>query len=202
MRLGPRLVASASTAARMAERLRTTSPVRKCVNLSANPVQPSTSASKSVMWTLGKKLLSSHLYRSSVSVTRRGDSRIGVCLIQGGERRRFAMPIPLRADFDARMARAAGRGARDGPQSRRFLARAEIYDGASRTEAAKIGGVTLQIVRDWVMKFNAHGAEGLLDRKAPGQPSRLNDVHRAALAAIIESGPTPAVLGGVRWRMA
>ena len=69
MRLGPRLVASASTAARMAERLRTTSPVRKCMNLSANPVQPSTSASKSVMWTLGKKLLSSHLSASAASGT-------------------------------------------------------------------------------------------------------------------------------------
>ena len=51
------------------------------------------------------------------------------------------------------------------------------------------------------MKFNTHGAEGLLDRKAPGQPSRLNDVHRAGLAAIIESGPIPAVHGVVRWRI-
>src|SRR5580700_3791826 len=77
-----------------------------------------------------------------------GDSRIGVCLIQGGERRRFAIPIPLRADFDARMVRAAARWSKDGPQARRLLALAAIYDGASRTEAAKIGGVTLQIVRD------------------------------------------------------
>src|SRR6202453_688808 len=144
---------------------------------------------------------SGSLYRSSVSVTRRGDSRIGVCLIQGGERRRFAMPIPLRADFDARMARAAARWSKDGPQARRLLALAAIYDGASRTEAAKIGGVTLQIVRDWVMKFNAHGPEGLIDRKAPGQPSRLNGAHRAALAAILESGPIPAVHGVVRWRI-
>src|SRR6202035_5030796 len=133
------------------------------------------------------------LYRSSVSVTRRGDSRIGVCLIQGGERRRFAMPIPLRADFDARMVRAAARWSKDGPQARRLLALAAIYDGASRTEAAKIGGVRLQIVRDWVLKFNAHGPEGLIDCKPPGQPSRLNGAHRAALAAILESGPVPAV---------
>jgi transposase len=93
------------------------------------------------------------------------------------------MPIPLRADFDARMVRAAARRSKDGPQARRLLARAAIYDGASRTEAAKIGGVTLQIVRDWVMKFNAHGPEGLIDCKPPGQPSRLNGAHRAALAA-------------------
>jgi transposase len=61
--------------------------------------------------------------------------------------------------------------------------------------------VTLQIVRDWVMKFNAHGPDGLIDRKAPGQPSRLNDTHRAALAAVIESGLPPAIHGVVRWRI-
>ena len=90
---------------------------------------------------------------------------------------------------------------KDGPQARRLLALAAIYDGASRTEAAKIGGVRLQIVRDWVMKFNAHGPEGLIDCKPPGQPSRLNGAHRAALAAILESGPIPAVHGVVRWRI-
>ena len=111
------------------------------------------------------------------------------------------MPIPLRADYDAEMVRSAAKRSKDGPQARRLLALAAIYEGATRTEAAKIGGVRLQVVRDWVMKFNAHGAEGLLDRKAPGQPSRLNDVHRAALAVIIESGPIPAVHGVVRWRI-
>ena len=111
------------------------------------------------------------------------------------------MPIALRADFDAEMVRAAAKRSKDGPQARRLLALAAIYDGARRTEAAKIGGVTLQIVRDWVMKFNAHGPEGLIDRKPPGQAPRLNGAHRAALAAIIESGPIPAVHGVVRWRI-
>ena len=111
------------------------------------------------------------------------------------------MPIPLRADFDAQTVRSAARRSKDGPQARRLLALAAIYEGARRTEAAKIGGVTLQIVRDWVVKFNAHGPDGLIDRKPPGQPPRLNDAHRAALAAIIESGPIPAVHGVVRWRI-
>jgi transposase len=78
---------------------------------------------------------------------------------------------------------------------------AAIYDGATRTQAALMGGVTLQIVRDWVIKFNAHGPDGLVDRKAPGQPSRLNESHRSAIAAIIESGPIPAIHGVVRWRI-
>jgi len=111
------------------------------------------------------------------------------------------MPIGLRTDFDARLARAAAKRSKDGPQARRLLALAAIYDGATRTQAAEIGGVTLQIVRDWVVKFNAQGPDGLIDRKPPGQPSRLNNTHRAALIAIIESGPIPAVHGVVRWRI-
>jgi transposase len=108
--------------------------------------------------------------------------------------------IPLRGDFDAATARAAARAAKDAGQARRLLALAAIYDGASRTEAAEFGGVTIQIVRDWVLKFNADGPAGLIDRKAPGQPRRLTAEHRAALAAMIESGPIPAVHGVVRWR--
>src|SRR5450631_1384648 len=85
------------------------------------------------------------------------------------------MPIPLRADFNAQTVRAAAKRSKDGPQARRLLALAAIYEGASRTEAAKIGGVTLQIIRDWVLKFNARGPDGLVDRKPPGQAPRLND---------------------------
>jgi transposase len=111
------------------------------------------------------------------------------------------MPIPLRSDFDAFQLRALARKTKDGPQARRLLALAAIYEGASRTEAAQIGGVTLQIVRDWVVKFNAQGPEGLIDRKPPGQPSRLTDQHRHHLAQMIEAGPIPAVHGVVRWRL-
>jgi transposase len=111
------------------------------------------------------------------------------------------MPIPLRADFDADRVRAAARRSKDGPQARRLLALAAVYEGSTRTEAARIGGATVQIDRDWVVKFNAHGPDGLIDRKAPGQPRRLNDEHGAALAAVIESGPIPAIHGVVRWRI-
>jgi transposase len=127
--------------------------------------------------------------------------QISAALIQGGERRRFAMPIALRGDFDAGELRAVAKKTKDGPQARRLLALAAIYDGASRTEAAKIGGVTLQIVRDWLMKFNACGPDGLIDRKAPGQPSKLNETHRRALVKMIDDGPIPAVHGVVRWRL-
>ena len=111
------------------------------------------------------------------------------------------MPIPLRSDYDAGRVRLTARESKDANQVRRLLALAAIYDGATRAGAAEIGGVTRQIVRDWVLRFNTHGPAGLLDRKAPGQPSRLDDNHRAALATVIDSGPNPAVHGVVRWRI-
>src|SRR5499427_5486142 len=103
--------------------------------------------------------------------------------IQHGEPRRLVMsaPTPLRQDFDAPQVRGLARKTKDGPQARRLLALAAIYDGATRTEAAKIGGVGLQIIRDWVLRFNARGPDGLLDGKSTGQPSKLNDTQRRAM---------------------
>jgi transposase len=113
----------------------------------------------------------------------------------------MSAPIPLRHDFDAPQLRSLAKKTKDGPQARRLLALAAIHDDASRTEAAKIGGVGLQIIRDWVLHFNERGPDGLLNGKSPGQPSKLNDVQRQAIVRIIESGPIPAVHGVVRWRL-
>ena len=52
-----------------------------------------------------------------------------------------------------------------------------------------------------MLRFNAEGPEGLIDRKALGPTPRLNDEHRAALASAVESGPIPAIHGVVRWRL-
>jgi transposase len=110
-------------------------------------------------------------------------------------------PIPLREDFSAAQLRGLAKKTKDGPQARRLLALAAIYEGAGRTEAAKIGGVGLQIIRDWVLRFNTRGPDGLLNGKSSGQPPKLNDVQRQALARMIESGPIPSVHGVVRWRL-
>jgi transposase len=90
---------------------------------------------------------------------------------------------------------------KNGPQARRLLALVGIYDGGTRSEAAKLGGVGLQIVRDWVVRFNMRGPDGLLDGKSPGQPSKLNNAHRHAVGRMIESGPIPAVPGIVHSRL-
>ena len=109
--------------------------------------------------------------------------------------------IGLRDDFDGAGLRRLARSTRSANQARRLLALAEIYDGGNRTAAARIGGVGLQIVRDWVVRFNARGPDGLLDGKAPGKRSRLNDDQRRALVEVVERGPVPAIHGVVRWRL-
>lgn len=113
----------------------------------------------------------------------------------------MSAPIALRSDFTAAELRGHARRTWDANQARRLLALASIYDGDPRSEAARIGAVGVQIIRDWVVRFNAHGPDGLIDRKAPGPISRLNHQHRRALVAMIETGPIPAVHGVVRWRL-
>ena len=80
--------------------------------------------------------------------------------------------IPLREDYDAAQLRALAQRSRDGAQSRRLLALGVIYDGHCRSDAARFAGVGLQIIRDWVLRFNAEGPEGLKNRKPPLQTER------------------------------
>jgi transposase len=70
-------------------------------------------------------------------------------------------------------------------------------DGASREEAAKIGGMDRQTLRDWVIRFNEQGADGLINIPSPGMPPKLNAMHKAFLARIVEEGPIPAIHGVV-----
>ena len=109
--------------------------------------------------------------------------------------------IGLREDFDGAALRRLARTTKSANQGRRLLALAEIYDGGRRSDAARIGAVGLQIVRDWVVRFNARGPDGLLDGKAPGKRPKLNEAQRKALVEIVERGPIPAIHGVVRWRL-
>ncbi|MFQ6018573.1 MAG: helix-turn-helix domain-containing protein [Kiloniellaceae bacterium] len=113
----------------------------------------------------------------------------------------MAAAVRLREDFDGPSLRGLAKRARDAAQLRRLLVLAEIYDGGSRGEAARIGGVGLQTVRDWVLRFNAAGPAGLLDRKAPGKAPKLNAAQRQAPVQAVESGPIPAIHGVVRRRL-
>src|SRR5258708_29041783 len=113
----------------------------------------------------------------------------------------MAAGVGLRGDYGAVRVYGLAKRSDDADQTRRLLALAAIYNGGSRSEAARIGGVGLQTVRDWVLAFNAAGPAGLINGKAPGNASLLNDAQRQALAGIVESGPIPAAHGVVRWRL-
>jgi transposase len=113
----------------------------------------------------------------------------------------MAAAVGLRQDYEAAQLRTLAKGSADAAQTRRLLAMAVIYDGGSRTEAARLGGVGLQTVRDWVLAFNAEGPPGLINGKAPGHRRLLNEEQRQALARIVEGGPIAAAHGVVRWRL-
>ncbi len=83
----------------------------------------------------------------------------------------------------------------DSNRTRRLLALAVIHDGGSRSEVAQVGGVGRQIVRDWVLRFNAEGPDGLLQRSGSGRPA--SEARLAALIARVETGPLPAIDGAL-----
>ena len=112
----------------------------------------------------------------------------------------MATPLVLRTDYDADLLRQLAKRSSDTRQARRLVSLAAVYDGMNRTRAARVGGMDRQTLRDWVIRFNDEGPEGLTDRPRPGGISRLTDTQLAELRDIVEIGPDPEIDGVVRWR--
>jgi len=108
--------------------------------------------------------------------------------------------IELRDDYSRSDLRALARKSRDAKQARRLMALAGVVDGLSRTDAAAIGLMDRQTLRDWVHRFNEQGPEGLIDRKSTGPKSKLTAEQRTTLKEIVTAGPDPEIDGVVRWR--
>jgi len=108
--------------------------------------------------------------------------------------------IAVRTGYSSKKLRRLARRVKNAGQARRLLAIATVLDGASRQEAAKVGGMDRQTLRDWVIRFNQQGPEGLINKPAPGAPGKLSKRHKAFLARLVEEGPIPAIHGVVRWR--
>ena len=109
--------------------------------------------------------------------------------------------VRLRDDYDSAILRRLAHKSKDAGQVRRLIALSLIYEGGSRTDAARMGGVGLQVIRDWVIRFNEGGPDGLIDRKSPGRTPKLDEEQRQKLAQIVEAGPIPAIHEVVRWRL-
>ncbi len=108
--------------------------------------------------------------------------------------------VKMRADYSGEELRALAAKSRDGAQARRLMALAAVAEGKSREEAAAIGLMSRQTLRDWVHRFNAEGPEGLVNRKSSGKPSKLTAAQRKELAAIVAEGPQNHVPSLARWR--
>jgi len=121
----------------------------------------------------------------------------GSILIRGVD---VSAAIGLRQDFDAPALRRLATTAKDASQARRLLALAAICDGKDREEAARIGGMDRQTLRDWVHRFNQCGPDGLINAKSPGRRPKLSQEQMEELARLVEAGPDPEKDGFARWR--
>ena len=108
--------------------------------------------------------------------------------------------VKMRDDCSGEELRALAAKSRDGAQSRRLMALAAVAEGKSREDAAAIGLMSRQTLRDWGHRFNAEGPEGLVNRKPPGKSSKLTAAQKKELAAIVAEGPQEHMPSLARWR--
>ena len=107
--------------------------------------------------------------------------------------------LPVRGDISAEELRRLARFEADGRVACRLLALGNALDGMSRERAARQAGMDRQTLRDWVIRFNAAGIDGLRDRPRSGRPPFLDEGQMAALKAIVLRGPDPERDGLSAW---
>ena len=108
--------------------------------------------------------------------------------------------IAVRTDYTNGEVRRVAQRVKDAAQARRLLAIAAVLDGARENKQRRSAAWTARRLRDWVIRFNEQGPDGLVNKPSPGAPGKLTDKHKAFLARLVEAGPIPAVDGVVRWR--
>ena len=109
-------------------------------------------------------------------------------------------PLPIRDDLPVAHLRRLARQETNGRVACRLLALANVLAGMSREAAAGRAGMDRQTLRDWVIRFNAEGIEGLRDRPKSGRPTWLNEGQLAAFKALVLRGPDPERDGVSSWR--
>jgi transposase len=109
-------------------------------------------------------------------------------------------PVTIRQDIPAEQLRHGARQETDGRVACRLLGVANALDGMSREQAARQAGMDRQTLRDWVIRFNAEGVEGLRDRPKSGRPPWLDQGQMAAFKALVLRGPDPERDGVSTWR--
>jgi transposase len=108
--------------------------------------------------------------------------------------------VKMKTDLTPAELRRLAASSKHANQSRRLLSLAAVLEGRSREEAARIGGMDRQTLRDWVHRFNELGPDGLKDNWWKGRAPLLTSDQLTALSQIVETGPDQARDGVVRWR--
>jgi transposase len=109
--------------------------------------------------------------------------------------------LRIRDDLSADELRRRARAEGDGRVAARMFAIAHALDGMRREQAARLAGMDRQVLRDWVVRYNAEGVAGLHNRPLPGPRPKLTEGEMATLRGIILRPPAPAKDGTTRWRM-
>jgi transposase len=113
----------------------------------------------------------------------------------------MGVPLVIRKDLQAAELRRLTWHERDGRVAARLLALANVLDGMSRAAAARAAGMARQMLREWVIRFNAAGVDGLRDQPRPGRPARMTESQQATLKAIVLRGPDSERDGVSSWRI-
>jgi len=101
----------------------------------------------------------------------------------------------IRRDRSPAVLRKLAKSEPDARVGRRVLAIANALEGKSREDAARSAGMDRQTLRDWVIRYNEHGLEGLVDCWGDGRPPKLDAEEMAALVRIVLAGPDPETSG-------
>jgi transposase len=97
--------------------------------------------------------------------------------------------LEIRKDRTPAVLRKLAKETGDARIARRILAIANALDGMSRDEAARAAGMDRQTLRDWVIRYNAHGLDGLADRWNGGRPPTFTPKEQAEIVEIVLAGP-------------
>jgi transposase len=107
----------------------------------------------------------------------------------------MTVPLEIRRDRTPAVLRKQAKVETDTRIARRILAIANALDGMSRDQAARAAGMDRQTLRDWVIRYNEHGLDGLADQPRDGRPPKLEAHEKAELVEIVLAGPDPEASG-------
>jgi transposase len=99
--------------------------------------------------------------------------------------------IEIRRDRTPARLRVEARQAGCSRAAARMCAVAHALEGMSRTRAAELAGLSVQALRDIVLRYNAQGLTGFYDKPRSGRPRKLDAAQEQDLAATITAGPDP-----------